>query len=279
MFNSFGALSVDCATEYVAGKHLVFSSNDILVHDGQNAQSILQDRDRDEVFSSIDRDQYRRSFVVRKLAKNEVWCCYPTTGSSWPNRAVIWNWSTNAISFRDLPDLTSVSVGLIPENASKFTWAENVTWEADAGSWDAKEFNPVEEQLLGVSYGNSLVYNMETTELFGANAFSAWLERTGLGVPFKQGQPPDMSSIKFLRNVWPRITGTAGLTVKVTVGAQMEVGGNIAWEQPQDYIIGETQKIDCLVSGRLFAIRFSSDTALTWRLHGYELDASFGGHW
>jgi len=279
LFNSFGALAVNCATEFIAGKHLVFSTNDILVHDGQNAQSILQDKMRMEVFAEIDPEHYGKSFVVRRLVQNEVWCCYPTTGNTWPNKAVVWNWVTNALSMRDLPDTAIIATGLIPEGIVESTWDVSIDWNADSGTWNERNYNPATEQYLGVSYQQNALYDMRRTDTFDGTPFTSWVERSGIGIPFKQGQPPDMSAMKFLRNVWPRINGTAGEVVNVYVGSQMEIDGGISWQAPKPYTIGVSKKIDCLCSGRLFAIRFESVDAMSWRLQGYELDASFGGHW
>jgi hypothetical protein len=279
MFNSFGALSVNCAVEFLAGKHLVFSTNDILVHDGQNAQSILQDRLRKEIFQDIDSTYYARSFVARILSRNEVWCCYPTAGSSWPNKALVWNWITNALSIRALPEVSHVVPGIIPAGTVDDTWGSTDSWNTDSQTWNERSYNPSSDQHALISFSGNAMYNARATESFGGTPFSAWVERTGIGIPFKQGQPPDMTSMKFLRNVWPRFNGTQGGIVQVTIGFQMEIDGPVTWGTPQNYVIGTTKKIDCLVSGRLFAIRFSSDTELAWRLQGYELDVSFGGHW
>jgi hypothetical protein len=279
MFNSFGALGLNCVTEFVAGKHLVFSTNDILIHDGQNAESILQDRVRAAVFRDIDTAGYRNSYVIRIMAANEVWCCYPSPGNTWADKAVVWNWKTGAVGFKSLGGLTYMTTGVVPDNVSSDLWSMPGSWEDLDKRWGERNFTPAQENQLIVSYDGNFIAQHGIRESANGTPIPSMLERTGLGIPFKQGQPPDMSSMKFLRNVWPRISGTIGAVVNVEVGYQMEVDGPVTWYPPKEYVIGTTKKIDCLVSGRLLAVRFSSNTNMTWRLHGYELDVSLGGNW
>jgi hypothetical protein len=213
------------------------------------------------------------------MAANEVWCCYPSPGNTWADKAVVWNWKTGAIGFKSLGGLTYMTTGVVPDNVSSDLWTMPGSWEDLDKRWGERNFTPAQENQLIVSYDGNFIAQHGIRESANGTPIPAMLERTGLGIPFKQGQPPDMSSMKFLRNVWPRISGTIGAVVNVEVGYQMEVDGPVTWYPPKEYVIGTTKKIDCLVSGRLLAVRFSSNTNMTWRLHGYELDVSLGGNW
>lgn len=281
LFGTFGALSRNCVVEFLTGRHLVLTQGDVVVHDGQSAESILTGKWRKWLSQNIDQDSLWQSFVVASTVLEEVWICFCTDGAPFPNVALVWNWRTSAIGTRDLPGVAAIGHGLISlETPGAESWASDTdTWDSDTSAWGEKLYGTLEPAFLyAVPTGPKLFKGDYTTDADGV-AQESYLERTGLGVPLKQGLPPDFTSMKFIQNVWPRIEGTTGGVVKVDVGTQMEIGGAVTWRSTQDYIIGTTQKIDCLMSGRLLALRFRSDTSLQWRLHGYEIDVDFGGNY
>ena len=103
------------------------------------------------------------------------------------------------------------------------------------------------------------------------------LTRTGLGVPFRTGEAPDISSMKFCTNVWPRLVGQVGTVVQVEFGTQMTADASPTWGAAQNFIIGTTKKLDVRATGRLFAIRFTSSGIGAWELQGYDLAVQFVG--
>jgi hypothetical protein len=93
----------------------------------------------------------------------------------------------------------------------------------------------------------------------------------------KTGNPPDVSSTKFLRRVWPRITGTAGDTLQVEIGSVMELNEPLVWKETRTWIIGTTKKVDVTITGITFAIRISSTSGNVWTLSGIDWDYDFLG--
>lgn len=279
LFNSFGALGPNCITEFLSGRHLVLSQGDVIVHDGQQAESIVQGKWRRWMLRNMNSDVARRNFVVTNQARQEVWICVATGDSEWPNKAIIWNFVTGAIGERDLPTVPFIAGGIINSSAAVDSWDSEavLTWGADDASWGQSLYSQNNFGLLMADYTATMLYKMEETSTANGVAETTRIERTGIGIPLKQNLPPDFTSMKFIRNVWPRITGLNGGVVNVTVGTQMEIDGDVTWGTPQAYTIGVTKKIDVLMTGRLLAIRIESDTALDWILHGYEIDVSFRG--
>ena len=85
--------------------------------------------------------------------------------------------------------------------------------------------------------------------------------------------------MKFLRDLWPRIEGTLGASIQVSVGGQDKIGGPVTWNAPQNYVIGTTEHIDVRLSARLFALKVESTADVDWRLHGYQADVKrIGGY-
>jgi len=281
LFGTFGALSRNCVVEFLTGRHLVLTQGDVVVHDAQSAESILTAKWRKWVSSNINQEALTQCFVVANTVKEEVWICLCTGAAILPNIALIWNWRTSAVGVRDLPNVAAIAQGLVSlATPGTESWSSDTdSWDSDTSAWGEKLYTSAEPSFLMAVPGVPALYRADFTTDEAGVAQEAFLERTGIGIPLKQGMPPDFTSMKFIQNVWPRIEGTAGGVVKVDVGVQMEIGGAVTWRATQNYTIGQTQKIDCLMSGRLLAVRFRSDTSLQWRLHGYELDVELGGNY
>lgn len=66
-----GLLAQRCVKEFY-GKHFVVSNGDIFVHDGQNAESVVDGRVRRKIFDEIDSTNYKKSFVTTNWINNEL---------------------------------------------------------------------------------------------------------------------------------------------------------------------------------------------------------------
>jgi hypothetical protein len=271
-----GILSRRCAVEYRPGLHAVFCVGDIVKHDGQQVVSILDGRMRKWLAANLDQTYYARSFAVNFQAKHEVWFCFPLDGNAFPNMALVWNWQDNTLAFRQLSDVTHIEPGLLSEAAPAWASASGV-WEAQTEVWDVRPFGAAENSLVQVRPTATTLTVTESTNQFSGSAMTSSVERTGIAVPFVAGKAPDFSAYKFIRAIWPRIEGTDGGQVSITIGTQDQIDGSVTWATPVLYTIGTTQKIDCRVAGRLLAIRVESTADIEWRLHGYELDVLPGG--
>lgn len=262
--------------EYRPGLHAVFCVGDIVKHDGQQVVSILDGRARKWLAANLDSTYYGRSFVANFQAKHEVWFCFPMDGNAFPNMALIWNWQDNTLGYRQLQDVTHIEPGLLSEAPG--TWAgSSGTWDAQTEIWDVRPYGAAENSLIQTRPGVPALTLTESTNQFSGNSLTSSVERTGIAVPFVARKAPDFSAFKFIRAIWPRLEGTDGGQVSITVGTQNQIDGGVTWGTPVLYTIGSTQKIDCRIAGRLLAIRIESTTDVEWRLHGYELDVLPGG--
>lgn len=271
-----GILSRRCAVEYRPGLHAVFCVGDIVKHDGQQVVSILDGRMRKWLAANLDQTYYGRSFTCNFQAKHEVWFCFPMDGNAYPNMAMIWNWQDNTLTLRQLNDVSHIEPGLLSDVPG--TWAgASGTWDAQTAVWDVRSYGAAENSLIQVRPNATALTLTESTNLFSGSAMTSSVERTGIAVPFVAGKAPDFSSYKFIRSIWPRIEGTDGGQVSISVGTQNQIDGSVTWESPVLYTIGTTQKIDCRVAGRLLAVKIESTSDVEWRLHGYEIDVQPGG--
>lgn len=259
-----GALNRNCVVE-IDGQHLVLTNSDVIVHDGQAANSVLDKQTRRYLFQQIDIDNADKCFVFKNPFLNEAFICYPGLGSSVCDRAMIWNWVDKTVSFRSLPNLNHAAFGPVDDTLLG-TWASDIDpWDSDLSAWAGPGFVPALSRVIMASTDQKL-YLLDASASFNGSIPSAYLERRGLSL----GAP---ESVKLVRSVRPRISGNLGQTVQIQVGySNSSPYDEPTWGATMNHVIGQTVSNDCLVSGRYIAVRFASGTAYQWRLDSYDLD-------
>lgn len=278
LFSGVGAFSKHCAVEFMHGRHLALTKDDVIVHDGVTIEPLLTDKIKRNIFNMMDASLVTYSFVVADPYNTEVWVCYAETGNTYANKALIWNWRTGLFGFRDLPQITSISSSVVDLSDAWST--DSIPWSETTALWGQSVTNAaITRLIMATPTGPKLHGVLPESVTFDGASFTASLQRTGIGIPFKENAIPDISSMKFCRAIWPRITGTVGGVVQIRFGYQMTISEVIIWGSWQDFTIGMTQKLNVRVSGRLFAFELRSTTNIAWRLHGYSLDVDQIGNY
>lgn len=287
-----GALAQHCVARFkkTGEFQLVLGSDDIYIFNGQTAESILEPKLRRWFFSQIDPTYYQRSFVVANPRFSEVWCCVPQVGYEQPNIALVWNWLTNTICFRDLLEDTddlltrssaatkgtpSIVQGFM-EDLTGETWATiSGTYSTITLAWQAAlEASPVTPILLMAGWGVNQPYLVDSSADFAGAAIPWNLERTGIafsGVD-RQGQPKsDGAMVKLLTEIWPRFDAAVGTEVAISIGVQMTQDEAPTWYDEGVYVVGEDEFKAVYQVGRYFSIRYSNSSDGALRLLGYSL--------
>lgn len=281
LFQNFGMPARDCAVEFKPGQHFVFTGSDLLVHDGQTSQSLLEGRAKNWL-ARLDRANVKQCFVVADPQTEEVWFCYPNAESDGygglVQEALIWNWRLNVLSYRDLRKTNYITNGFF--DSSQFV---DDAWNSAVGDWTDET---IPWDISGAFIGTrQLTFCLSTPALALGNygylsdsePFTVQLEKTGLGFPVKQQQLPDVTSMKFCRAIWPRFSGQAGETLTIQIGWQREVDQDVEWALPQSFTIGVDKVIWLTVAARTFSFRISSLGAFPWTLLSLDFDASPAG--
>ena len=277
-FSTLGLLATNCAVDVLRLGHILLSQDDVVMHNGQQAELIADKRLRRNLFARIDGTNYGRSFVCVNQAQREVWFCIPEIGATVATLAYIWRWTDNTWTIRELPNAAYITGGVATSAEGAGTIdSDSGIIDSDSSAIDARSFNPTSQWLIGAHSIESRIRQFDFGMQFGGVSGRCYVERTGLGIPFKANQPPDLFSMKYMRDLRPRIDGTAGGVVKVSVGAQQDIAGSVQWQPARDFIIGTTQHIDVRCSGRLLAVRYETTDDIDWRLHGHEFDVTYGG--
>jgi hypothetical protein len=276
-FSSLGILGPKCMAMVPQGEHVVLAQDDIVLHNGTTAQSLVDRRMRRNLFARLDSTYYGRSFVAQNNAAREIWICIPEVGHTLPNLAFVWNWGSNTWTTREL-NFPAFITSAVASLSGAGTWdATSGAWDSREIVWDFRPFNPAVPYFIGAYPNETQLRLHDIGGSFVGTNYDTFLERIGLGVPFDANQPPDTHSVKFVRGVWPRIEGSVGASVTVEVGSQFDLSAPVVWASPRTFVIGSTEKIDVRVSGRLLAFRVSSLSDVVWRLHGFDVDVVRGG--
>ncbi len=263
IFGEIGALTRECAKPFgQPNRHLVLTQGDLVVHDGAQAESVIDKRMKRWLFDQLGPDNYQRCLIVPNYRENEMWVCIPSGTSNWLVYALVWNYRDNTLAVRKLPSTTRfVSYGVI-DPSEVTTWdTDSDAWDSDTTVWSESQYNPsIREVLIGA--GGKFYQGATTNQADGTN-FTAYLERQTLSL----GDPTKVHSVT---RVWPRMEGSG--SVDIYVGHQMHADQAVTWEGPYAFTPGTDSHIDCRVTGRFHSIRFESTSADSWSLSGYELE-------
>ena len=250
----FGALGANCVADTPNGHVVLTNGPDVIRHYANEPQSIIQGKWRRWLETNIDPANYGNSFVVANRDKSEVWVCIPTTGNTWPNVALVWNWNDDTWTKIAIPSLTHAHFGTYaPANES---WAANAdTWAADDDPWDSID---VSTRLLASS-ANTKLYLMDEGDTADGSNFTATFSRVGLSF----GDP---DTRKLHRGVTLRVDADAGTSLTVEGASSDDIEGPYSYASGVTYTVGTSRKADFMVSGRFVGYRVTSTGAGQWRI-------------
>jgi hypothetical protein len=265
-----GAMNRNCITE-LDGQHFVLTADDVVIHDGNQAVSVLDKQTRRFLFANIDSQLVNLCFVFKNPYMNEVFVCYPSAGATSCNQAMVWNWVDKTISFREIPSLNHAQVGALDNGLSQTFDGDESPFDSDITAFNAGDFTPDIARVVMASGGTKL-YQLDSSTTFNGTLPTAYLERKGLHFDAPE-------SIKLIKSIRPRIAGTNGATVNIQVGWSNEPYEAPTYGSVIPFTIGTSVSCDTMTSGRYMAIKFSSGTAYQWRLDSYSIDAQISGAW
>ena len=274
---SVGALAKNCIAEFDGG-HFILGNGDIYINDGQKVTSILPHKIRDYLFNFIDGAQYKKSFVVADYGNTEMWACFPTAEntSNQCNKAVVWNWTNNAFTLRDLPNLAHIGYGSIDDPNAFTTWAAALPiWSAALGWW-SETWNTVENVLVMAGLTDTKLYRNASGNQEVTTDMTSYIERTGLSNT-SQNQP-DQTTVKRIKAIWPKmeVSGSDN-TVNVYVGTQMSTEEAVTWTSAYTFNPDTQSKVSVRASGKLYGVKFESTGDFDWRLDSYAIELDDAG--
>ena len=268
VLGSSGALNRNCIVE-IDGRHVVLTGDDVVTHDGQSAQSVLDRQARRALFQAIDAQATGRCFVFKNPFLNEVFVAFPEAGATIPNLALVWNYKDGTVGYRELPSIHHANFGQVESGISQPWSADSSPWGSDVSAWNAAEYTPDASRVLMAADAGKL-FLLDSSTTFDGSLPTAFLERRGLALG-------GADSRKLVRGVRPRIQGANGETVTVRIGAANDPYSDPTYDTAMTYTIGSDHPCDCMVEGRFIAVRFEGGSAYSWRLDSYDLDVVRAG--
>lgn len=269
-----GILAPRCVTVTGDGtRHVFASQDDLLVHNGNSVESILDERYKRYLVNNIDTDNYVNSFIYTDPFRNEVVFCYPESGSTQPNKAIIWNYKLGrkgAITERAI-NIRNATIGII-ESASDATWDSIVgTWDDQSGPWSQNS----RRRVVGCGTDATKFFDMDLGSQFNGSNFTGTLQRTGLGLVGRKRNGEwivDFTKQKTVHRVWIK---AAGAPFSVRIGSSETPEGPITWSAAKTFTPGTDNYVDITTSGKALAIEFTGTGF--FRVMGYKLELNIVG--
>lgn len=278
-----GILAARCVAATGDGsRHVWASQDDLLWHDGNKVRSLLTKRQRARLANEIDSISFASSFMFANPLHNEVWFCYPGSGQSFPDRALILNYAEGSdetwlVTEADGIAFRHAAAGLI-ENPSDETWDTGTdVWDSDTGPWSTLE----RRRIVLAGTAATKIYKMDSSQTRDGVNYNATVQRVSLAVTGRNRKTGewivDHHSIKQLDRLWPKVRGGP---ILVRVGTQETVEGSVLWS---DYVTFDpaTQRTADIFpcSGAAISVEFATTTATSWRVDGYKLEIEVIAEW
>ncbi len=290
LFGGRGLIAPNCFAEADA-LHYVFDQNDIYVHDGIQARSIINGRNRNRVFRSLNRAYTESFFVSYNPARRQVLFAYVTgspeayfQGAARCNEGAVYDIHADTWSFVDLPNVGAMS----PTMLSGPVWTptsvpSTVTWANVGGSPFTQDGAP-EVNIVTVSETGDSGGLIQANRLLAYDAFSNGLvnspyvpdanappilERTGLDL---DQLGADIQTEKLVRRILPLVQTEPGNPLQVQVGSQMFPSGTVTWAPAVSFDPTTQYKVDVMRGGRFLAVSFTTNQPSDFGIAGFDVD-------
>lgn len=272
VFAQVGALSQYCIAAF-EGRHLVLSTDDVVMHDLNQPVSVVDKRMRKWLFTQINPDRYRQCFVSPNYRDREIWICFPEAGHDYPNLAVVWNWSENTLQVRELGfDCPHINYGVVSPSTSTTIDQATGTFDTATGTFDEQTFNPSITSMLMANPGATRLVKVDNSGSFNGETFTKRVHREALPLG-------DFQRYKRVKRVLPRVIGAVGDTFQIYIGTRTTFEDDVTWSSPETYTIGTDAFANFLVTGRIIDIRFEYSGTQSWRLHGFDVEWEPDGYY
>ena len=265
VFAQAGMLSEWCAAAF-EGKHVVLTTDDLIVHDLNQSQSIVDKRMRRWLFSQINPSEYKNCFVVPNFKNREIWVCFPTSGETFPQLALVWNWAENTTAVREIGfECPHMNWGIVNPGTGTTFDADTGSFSEGTGAFDGQAFNPVVTSILMTDPAWPRLVQTDDTGTLDGVTFTKRLTREAL--PFD-----DFLRYKRILRVFPKLISVSGETFNIFIGTRDTFEDDVVWSQPETYTVGTDAFVNFRESGRIIDLRIEYNGTQNFRLHGFDIE-------
>lgn len=267
-----GAASLNSVVT-VGGSHAVMTPGDFVITDGTAVRSLGEGRVKRSLFAQISEQGLKRCHAYAVQSRNEVVFALALGRDDVCNVAYVWDTTRDKWSVRELPETTHTATGIVPQVVAPETWANDAgTWATDEKPWDSPPAGGFKPNPVGFSPTHVDIFNIDVGDMRASgDHITSVCERTSILI----GEEP---RVKFIHALHPRLQGNAGDIVTIRIGAQMAPSDLVTWGPAQDFVIGQSRRVDCNVQGRYAAVRFEGRNLATWSVSGFGIEYSQRGY-
>lgn len=267
--DSEGLLARHCIANTPKGQ--VFLSNgDVRLHNGGASESIAEGRVREWLTSAMDSTYAARSFLAVNPKKNEVWVCFPSSGSTSCDRALVWNWQSDTWGDFSISSMTCAATGLVASTiGSGIIDDDTDIIDTDVSMIDENEFSPNQARLV-LGFTTPLIGLAETGSTDFGTAIEFMLEKRGISFD-------DSDTVKVLSASRPHFKGLAGAVVSVYHGSAMTADGDPTYSSAVTFTQGGNWANSFANGGRYMAWKCVSTDYPLLSLRSLDLDVKGGG--
>jgi len=288
LFATGGIINTNCVAE-VEGKHYVFGSDDIYIHDGISRKSIADGRIRRKVFSNILRNNFKKCFVLHDSATSLIYFCYKSIDSSlefnntnFCNKAAVYNYKNDTWSFMDLPNIVGgseitfdLSDKTYPATSNSYQSYNTSYSSFNADTAKIPAMIGVTDTANGLTESRTYAADLPTIgkisiEPETETVKEAYVERIGIDLD-DTGLP--LRSYKTILSITPQaeFSATEGeLTLKI--GATDRASDAVVWYTEYDFRPDTVERIDTKASGKYLAYRLSMNEIEDFKFSGFDVE-------
>lgn len=292
LFSDVGVINQNCAVE-IEGRHFVFGTDDIYIHDTHSKQSIVDEKVKQYIFSSLNTAKTDKCFVQANPALEEVYFCYVSgddmaeyTSGTECNRAAVYNYKNGTWSFMDLPNVSAAASASIPTAATYATVADSYdtfggTYFSQEAGYDShivfvgKSSTPdgisshklYGLDLTGSSSMLSAPYDTEANK-------APFVERTGIDLD----EMMQLSMYKVVSRIYPQVsTESSNMQFHFTFGAADLQNSAPTYEPQVTFDASYQHKIDSRAAGRYLAYRMDVLDTKNFDFSGFDAEITTTG--
>jgi hypothetical protein len=270
LFGQSGALTQDCIGVLPTG-HVVLTNDDLILHDGNSQQSLIDRRARRWLFNRIDTTNYKKSFVAVDPRRREVIIAFPEQGLTECSLALVWSWADNTLHPIDLGGkIACAAAGMLPGTATTFD-ADASSFNVATDAFDTENISPFKQNVLLFDALSPKAYQVGVGETFNGTSMACYAERRGHALT------EDMGAIKRLWRLWPKLIGTVGDTFDFWISVRENLLAPLAYVGPYRFTLGTDTWIDLRIDGRIVDVRVQYEGAQSFRFHGFHVDYEDSG--
>lgn len=263
-FISTGALASDCAQEY-HGWHYVITNGDIIRHNGQQVESLVDGSLRNWVFDQIAGEAEAAHVAIDHSAK-QVWFNFPKDGATYCNLSLVWDLNSQSMGVVNHPaEFSHMARGVLPDLGTTLQWSnQSDTWIDRMDVWNEQQFNPTNDTLFFSRFDAAELAYITGSLRDGAE-FTGRLQLLSKDM----GQP---TAYKTIDRVY--INGEGGaydLNEVITgrIGSQEAPNDDINWSPSLS--LYRDKSLSYGVSGRYISLELNMRQRADWRINSIDI--------